>query len=382
MRIRRTLLGIAAVSAVALVSGCARQPPAPEALRIGVINSEKGQFEAFGRPVRDGLTMAADDINKAGGVGGRPIELVWEDDGSDPQRSAEAFQKLVDSKVLAIIGPISSDGTIATAPIAARSGIAQISPIAPRKGDADATRNTFLIYPSTVDAARAAIQTAVKRFKGNRIAVLHSEDNAMAAARETAGSLQAELVAAEKFSMGTRDFASQIKTIVAAKPDVIIYPSFFEEEAIQITTEMQAVASAQPDIIIIIVGAACIELLQSDVISNPALSRSLFVLNEAFGADLPDQGRMQGFVEQFRQRFSATPSTYAGAAHATMQILSDAISSAGEGVTSARIVETLRAGQYQTAFGNVRFNAQGINSAAGFEVFKVTANKELQLAME
>ncbi|MGH9347809.1 MAG: ABC transporter substrate-binding protein [Vicinamibacterales bacterium] len=364
------------------MNGCARQPPATEALRIGVINSEKGQFEAFGRPVRDGLTMAADDINKAGGVGGRPIELVWEDDGSDPQRSAEAFQKLVDSKVLAIIGPISSDGTIATAPIAARSGIAQISPIAPRKGDADATRNTFLIYPSTVDAARAAIQTAVKRFKGNRIAVLHSEDNAMAAARETAGSLQANLVAAEKFSMGTRDFASQIKTIVAAKPDVIIYPSFFEEEAIQITTEMQAVASQFPDIIIIVVGAACIELLQSDVISNPALSRSLFVLNEAFGADLPDQGRMQGFVQQFRQRFSATPSTYAGAAHATMQILSDAISSAGEGVTSARLVETLRAGQYQTAFGDVRFNAQGINSAASFEVFKVTANKELQLAMD
>jgi branched-chain amino acid transport system substrate-binding protein len=367
----------AILCAFAVGAGCSR--PA-EPLRIGVINSDTGEFEAFGRSVRDGLRMAVDDVNKTGGIGGRQIELAWEDDGSDAKRSAEAFKKLVDSRVLAILGPISSDGTIATAPQAAKSGIAQISSIAPSKGDAAATRNTFLIYPSTADAARASMNVAVQRFKGKRIALLHSEEAAIQTARESAKTLGVELVAVETFSRGAQDFTASIKTIAAAKPDVVIYPSFFEEESIRITNELRGVVQAAPNIAVIAAGAACLELLQSEVLNDPAFTKNLYFVNEAFGPDVQGQTAMQNFVRDFRSRQSSTPTPYAGAAYASMQILVDAINrSGGANATPAQVVDAVRSGQYQTAFGSVRFGDAGINSAPSFDLFRV-ANKELQLA--
>src|SRR5262245_55009449 len=90
------------------------QPPAPQpagAVRIGVINSLTGPYTAYSEPVRDGLQLALDEINAKGGIRGRKIELVVEDDGGSADAAVKAFEKLVnEAKVSLVIGPITAAG--------------------------------------------------------------------------------------------------------------------------------------------------------------------------------------------------------------------------------------------------------------------------------
>jgi branched-chain amino acid transport system substrate-binding protein len=88
-------------------------------IRIGAIDPLTGPMAAYGEPVRDGMILAVEEINAQGGINGRKIELLLEDDGGDPKNAVNAFTKLATvSKVPVIIGPLSSGCSMATAPLA------------------------------------------------------------------------------------------------------------------------------------------------------------------------------------------------------------------------------------------------------------------------
>ena len=124
-------------------------------LVVGVINPTTGPFAAYGVPVRDGILLAVDEINAAGGVDGRKLEVVMEDDGGDPKNSVNAFTKLATvSKVPVVIGPLSSGCSMATAPLAEQYKVVQISTLA---GAIDLTKDrrfVFRIYPSSEVGSR------------------------------------------------------------------------------------------------------------------------------------------------------------------------------------------------------------------------------------
>jgi urea transport system substrate-binding protein len=90
-------------------------------IRIGAILPFSGGVELYGKQAKLGLDLAAQEINTAGGILGRPIELIYEDDKTDPTAALEATQKLIERDgVLALVGPITSRNLIAIAPAVAR----------------------------------------------------------------------------------------------------------------------------------------------------------------------------------------------------------------------------------------------------------------------
>jgi branched-chain amino acid transport system substrate-binding protein len=89
-----------------------------EPIRIGALTSITGNFTPWGLQVRDGMQLAVNDINEAGGVGGRMLELVVVDDESNPEAGTSGFERLLEEGVVAIGGTISSDVGLATATIA------------------------------------------------------------------------------------------------------------------------------------------------------------------------------------------------------------------------------------------------------------------------
>ena len=110
-------VGTAAGTAAESTVGSA-EPPSGEPIRIGVLTSLTGPFTPWGVQVRDGMQLAVDEINAAGGVGGRPLELVVADDQSNPEEGVTAIERLVEEGVVAVGGVISSDVALATARIA------------------------------------------------------------------------------------------------------------------------------------------------------------------------------------------------------------------------------------------------------------------------
>jgi branched-chain amino acid transport system substrate-binding protein len=89
-----------------------------EPIRIGTLTSLNGPFTPWGLQVRDGMQLAVDEINEAGGVDGRQLELMVLDDQSDPDEGTTGFERLVDDEVVAIGGTISSDVGLATGRLA------------------------------------------------------------------------------------------------------------------------------------------------------------------------------------------------------------------------------------------------------------------------
>src|SRR6185437_15016703 len=107
-------------AAVALAAFAPAQVLAAEPIKIGAVLPFSGGVELYGERARLGLELAAADINAAGGILGRPVVLVFRDDGTRPQIAAEAARKVVEEDgVLAVVGPITSQNLDAIVPVLA-----------------------------------------------------------------------------------------------------------------------------------------------------------------------------------------------------------------------------------------------------------------------
>src|ERR1051325_8682565 len=86
-------------------------------IKVGVYGDLSGQTSSFGESTRDGVKMAVDEINAAGGINGRKVEAVVEDDQGQPQQASTVVTKLINQdKVVAIIGEVASSNSLAAPP--------------------------------------------------------------------------------------------------------------------------------------------------------------------------------------------------------------------------------------------------------------------------
>jgi branched-chain amino acid transport system substrate-binding protein len=125
--------------------------PTGEPIKIGTLTSFTGPFTAWGVQVRDGMQLAVDELNDDGGVDGRPLELVVEDDQSNADQGGTAMERLADEGVVAVGGIISSDVGLATSRVAEDVGI----PLFLVKAGSEAilTRNSHFTFRTCLPAA-------------------------------------------------------------------------------------------------------------------------------------------------------------------------------------------------------------------------------------
>jgi branched-chain amino acid transport system substrate-binding protein len=118
-------------------------------IKIGVILPLTGDAAAWGIPPRNGAQLAADEINAKGGIDGKKIELVIEDDVCDPSKGVAAINKIISTdKPIAIVGAVCSSVTLAIAPIAEKNKIVLLSPASTNPKITDAGDYIFRVIPS------------------------------------------------------------------------------------------------------------------------------------------------------------------------------------------------------------------------------------------
>ncbi|HEX8351936.1 MAG TPA: ABC transporter substrate-binding protein, partial [Pyrinomonadaceae bacterium] len=127
---KRTLITLGMVSLLLAAFACERRGdggPAADAggvIKVGIYGDLSGQTSSFGESTRNGVMMAIDEINAAGGIGGRKVEAVIEDDQGQPQQASTVVSKLINQdKVVAILGEVASTNTLAAAPKAQEARI-------------------------------------------------------------------------------------------------------------------------------------------------------------------------------------------------------------------------------------------------------------------
>ena len=170
VRSRRT-----AALLVATLAAVACSKPAP--IRLGLVTGLTGRHYDLGLSCRNGVELAVKEINAAGGIGGRPLELLIRDDGQEPEQARRAVTELVRAGVVAIIGHATSSMAEATLPIVNRERVLMVSPTVSSvqfKGQEDWF---VMMHPSTADSARALTAYLAARGKVRKVSVVYDVSN-------------------------------------------------------------------------------------------------------------------------------------------------------------------------------------------------------------
>src|SRR5687768_6237005 len=216
-----------------LMAGCApggNETPTDEAanpIPVGVYAALTGPTASFGVATRDGATLAADEINKAGGVLGRPIRLIIEDDQGRPEEAASVVTKLITrDRVVAVIGENASSRSLAAAPICQANRVPMISPSSTNpqvteKGD-------FIFRMCFIDPYQGDVVAAFSRnnLKLDRVSVLQDvkNDYSVGLAKFFTESFQrrgGQVLGTHSYAEGDNDFRSQLTAIKKAGPQAI-----------------------------------------------------------------------------------------------------------------------------------------------------------------
>lgn len=233
------------VSAAALTVLSASPALAAEPITIGLFTHLSGNFAEYGASTKNAVDLYLDKLNADGGINGRPVKLIAEDDRNSPQEAATVARKLASTPgVSLVIGSWSTTASLAAAPIFAEAKIAQISPTSSHPDYSRQSPYQFRQNNTDDVLAQYNADTIHKKLKANRIVIPYSQDDwgvftvkATSAAIEKDGG---KVLLTEAVIPGAKDFRPLISKIKAAKPDGVFLALPYQEASIFIQQLRQA----------------------------------------------------------------------------------------------------------------------------------------------
>ena len=220
----KRLASIALLTIFALAAlGCGEEEKGP--FRIGVMESVTGAGETYGTVAVQSKQLAVDEINAAGGINGRMLELIVEDSKCNAQDAITAYNKLTDvDGVKIILGTSCSGAMLGAAPLAEKEGVVMFSGLATNPDIAEA--GDYIFRTSLSDATVGVDTGNVLWADGirNLATINESTDYAEGVRRTTTAqfeTLGGQIVAAESYPSDTTDFRTQLTKILNANPDAL-----------------------------------------------------------------------------------------------------------------------------------------------------------------
>ena len=225
----------AILSAALLFASCAKQS---DTIKIGEFASLTGKEATYGQNAHKGTLLAIEEVNAAGGILGRKLELLTEDDQSKPGEAATIAKKFISrDKVVAILGEITSGRTLEAAPVAQNAKIPLISPGA--TAPEVTARGNYVFRVCFVDSFQGSVMAKFARntLKLRRVALLSSVSSAQSVGlakffRQRFTEDGGTLVLEQKYSEGDKDFRAQLTAIRAAGVEGVFVPGYYAEAAL------------------------------------------------------------------------------------------------------------------------------------------------------
>jgi branched-chain amino acid transport system substrate-binding protein len=294
---------------------------------IGFFGDLTGPTFNFGLSAKNGVLMAADEINQAGGINGHNLDLVIEDDKGSPEESAQITGKLIERyKVVAIIGAGASGNSLAAAPKAQSAHVPLISPSSTNPAVTQA--GDYIFRACFIDAFQGEVMSrfAVNTLKAKRAAIMVDFNSPYSRGLTdffefSFTKLGGEMVAKQSYSQGDADYRGQLSVIKAANPDVIYIPGYYGDVAI-IAKQARQLGLTMP-----LLGGDGWDAPELWELGGDALNGSY--ISNHYSADDPDE-RIQKFTREYRQRYgNLTPDAHAALAYDALKFFAEAVARAG-----------------------------------------------------
>ncbi|MEO8298895.1 MAG: ABC transporter substrate-binding protein [Burkholderiales bacterium] len=224
----RSVLLVAAAGILTAAQAQTVQGVTETEILIGVVTDLSGPLTASGGNQRNGMIMAAEEINAAGGVHGRKINMMFEDSGMDPKKAVLATQKLLsDNKIFAMIGTLGSAATQASMPLALERNVPVLFPIA--TGDIAFKPFhplKFGLQPLSSEHMRVAVKFAYEKLGKRHFGIIYQDDetgqSALRAAEVQLKALGLTVVERASYKRGDTNRVSQIARLKAANIDMLL----------------------------------------------------------------------------------------------------------------------------------------------------------------
>lgn len=293
---------------------------------VGVFGALTGDQAAFGTSTVNGVRLAADEINAAGGVLGRRIGLAVEDDQGRAEEAASVVTKLITAEdVVAIIGENSSNQSLAAAPIAQANGVPMISPSSTNPAVTEKGEYIFRVCFTDPYQGKALAAFVRNDLKLDQAAILVDKKNDYSVG--LAGVFRKELeggggtiVAEQSYTGGDTEFRPQLTTIRAASPQVLFIPGFYTEVG-QIAIQARDLGITIP-----LVGGDGWDSPAVIDIGGEAVEGSYFSDHYFVGDTRPV---VQKFVDEYKRRHGKNPEATAALGYDALYIWANAAKRAG-----------------------------------------------------
>ena len=308
-------------------------------IKVGVYVDLTGQTSSFGQSTRNGIQLAVDEINAAGGVNGRKITLVVEDDQGRPEQATTVVQKLVNQdKVVAILGEVASTNSLAAAPVAQGAKIPMITPSSTNPKVTEV--GDYISRVCFIDPFQGSVMAkfAANTLKAKTAAILGDVNSDYSKGltqffKQEFTKLGGQVVTEEAYTQNDPDFKAQLTKIRNLNPDVIYVPGYYGQVGI-IARQARELGMNMP-------------LLGGDGWDSPELwklggeSLKNSYISNHYSAENPAP-EIQNFVKAYQAKYNVVPDSLAALAYDAAKVLADAIKRAG-GTDSAKLKDAINA---------------------------------------
>ncbi|HXH04258.1 MAG TPA: branched-chain amino acid ABC transporter substrate-binding protein [Candidatus Competibacteraceae bacterium] len=347
-------LWAAAIAGALGISGLAN---AAEVIKIGIAGPHTGAYAAFGEQLWKGSVQAAEDINAAGGINGKKIELVKADDACEPKQAVAVANRLVDNdKVVAVVGHFCSSSTIPASEIYAENDILSITPASTNPKVTDrGLKTVFRTCGRDDQQGVVAANYVIKVLKAKKVAVIHDKDtygqglaDAMKAEMERLG---VKPVLYEGLTRGEKDFNALVTKIKAAGADAVYFGGLHSEAGplVRQMREQGLTATA------FISGDG---IVSEEFVSAAGGKQFVAGVYMTFGADATKLPDSKAVVEKFRKA-GYEPEGYTLYSYAALQAIAEAIKGTGGQTSGTKLGDYLRSHEVKTVMGPKAWDAKG-----------------------
>ena len=353
-----SFLSAAALATSLFLTGCNQSAPTPGAggavIKVGEFASLTGSEATFGQSSHQGTQLAIDELNASGGVLGKQLKLITEDNQSQAGQSSTVVRKLISSDgVVAILGEVASSRSLEAAPICQQNKIPMISPSSTNPKVTET--GDYIFRVCFIDPFQGTVMANFgrKTLKLNSAAVLSDvkSDYSIGLAKFFKEGFVANggtIIAEQKYSGGDKDFNAQLTAIKAAKPDGIFVPGYYTEVG------LIALQAKQLGITAPIFGGDGWESSSLIPIGGAALEGDYFSTHFSPEDTSP---AVQNFVKNFKAKFNETPDAMAALGYDSAMILADAMKRTGT-TDGTKVRDALAATKdYHAVSGNITIDA-------------------------
>lgn len=335
---KKQLLIGAVIVIVLAAFACAcldKQPTESEEIKIGAIFPLTGEGAKYGEDAKLGIDLAVEEINAAGGIKGKKIQVVYEDSQAAPSQGVAAIQKLITvDKVPVIIGAMASSVTLAIAPIAEENKVVLLSPASSAATITEAGDYIFRNEFSDAYGGKAQAELTWDELGIRDVAILYvNNDYGVGVAdtfKKTFESLGGNITAVEVFEQGATDFRTQLTKIKDSNPEAIFLIGY--KETILILKQAKELGIET-------------QILSTPMFEDPEILEKVGDLAEGviyiyYGGFDPksEEEQIKVFVSSFNEKYGREPGYYTALSYDATKIISVAIEKGGfnsEGIKSA-----------------------------------------------